>query len=135
MSKKEIMYIELKSGYSDNGPAWIGRVKYSKSGQTVYFNDRAFCKGSGHYYGNYTDAETGEAYWISGVKQNGGDRHWAGSGKITVQRLAAAEYMELVGLSALDPRRYTIEDIPEVYPVERIAALANRKYPDAEEDA
>jgi hypothetical protein len=35
--KDRIMYVELKSGFSDDGPAWIGKVKFSKSGQTVYF--------------------------------------------------------------------------------------------------
>ena len=25
-----VRYIELKSGYADDGPAWIGRVKLSK---------------------------------------------------------------------------------------------------------
>ena len=28
---KDLMYIELKAGYSDNGPAWIGYVKTSKT--------------------------------------------------------------------------------------------------------
>ena len=27
-----LKYIELKTGYNDDGPAWIGRVKASKSG-------------------------------------------------------------------------------------------------------
>lgn len=27
----DLMYIELKTGYSDDGPAWIGYVKTSKS--------------------------------------------------------------------------------------------------------
>jgi len=36
---EDILYIELKTGYSDNGPAWIGRVRYSKSGRTIYFNN------------------------------------------------------------------------------------------------
>ena len=26
---KDLMYIELKTGYSDDGPAWIGYVKYN----------------------------------------------------------------------------------------------------------
>ena len=26
-----LMYLELKTGYSDDGPAWIGYVKTSKS--------------------------------------------------------------------------------------------------------
>ena len=28
---RDIMYIELKTGYSDDGPAWIGYVKYNGS--------------------------------------------------------------------------------------------------------
>jgi hypothetical protein len=36
-----IRYIELKSGYHDDGPAWIARVLVSKSGRTVYFNGKA----------------------------------------------------------------------------------------------
>ncbi len=35
---KMLRYIELKSGYSDNGPAWIGYVTPSKTGRTIYFN-------------------------------------------------------------------------------------------------
>lgn len=30
-----IMYFELKTGYSDNGSAWIREVRLSKSGQTI----------------------------------------------------------------------------------------------------
>ena len=37
-----LMYIELKTGYSDDGPAWIGYVKTSKSKKTIYFNNHAF---------------------------------------------------------------------------------------------
>ena len=76
----DIRYIELKTGYSDNGPAWIGNVKESKSGKTIYFNDHAFQKYHGAY-GNYIDIETGDEYWISSVKKNGQDRHWAGGRK------------------------------------------------------
>ena len=36
-----LKYIELKTGYSDDGPAWIGRVKMSRSGRTVYFIEAA----------------------------------------------------------------------------------------------
>ncbi len=32
----DLMYIELKTGYSDDGPAWIGYVKTSKSKKTIY---------------------------------------------------------------------------------------------------
>ena len=39
---KDLMYIELKTGYSDDGPAWIGYVKTSKTKKTIYFNDTLF---------------------------------------------------------------------------------------------
>ena len=42
-----LRYIELKSGYNDDGPAWIGYVKLSRSGRTVYFNGRALKQGTG----------------------------------------------------------------------------------------
>jgi hypothetical protein len=104
-----LRYIELKTGYHDDGPAWIARVELSRSGQTVYFNGKAL-KRSGGGPGNYYDLETGEIYWVSGVKKRGGDRHWAGSGKITVEARAVAEYLELVGDDELDHRRFVISD-------------------------
>lgn len=65
---KDLMYIELKSGYSDDGPAWIGYVKTSKTGKTIYFNDHAFQKAIGGS-SNYIDVENGDRYWITGLKK------------------------------------------------------------------
>jgi len=123
--KIEIRYIELKSGYSDDGPAWIGKVKLSKSGQTIYFNDRAFRKGQG-ISGNYYDIETKEEYWISGVKKDGTDRHWAGYGKIFLDKSIVQEYLDLTGQDSVDNSRLELITIPEMYPVERINKLENR---------
>jgi len=53
---RDLMYIELKSGYSDNGPAWIGFVMTSKTKKTIYFNDHAFQKWNGAN-SNYYDVE------------------------------------------------------------------------------
>jgi len=76
-SVKLLRYIELKSGYADNGPAWIGFVTPSKSGRTLYFNGDALTKFKGQrrgcWGGNYAGYK-GE-YWVSGVKKNGEDRH------------------------------------------------------------
>lgn len=115
----EIRYIELKTGYNDNGPAWIGKVKLSKSGQTVYFNNKAFQKYHG-IYSNYYDIKTGDEYWISNVKKDRTDRHWAGSGKIIVDSNILAEYLEITGQTALNTSRYEVADIPESYPVDRV---------------
>src|SRR5262245_36381743 len=102
-----LRYIELKTGYVDNGPAWIGRVTLSRTRQTVYFNGRALRRatGGGLDGGNYYDVETGEMFWVSGVKKNGRDRHWAGSGKVLVEAAAVSEYLALIGAKTLDRSR------------------------------
>jgi hypothetical protein len=68
------MYIEDKSdGLS--GPGRIGRVRFSKSGKSVYYRGRTLqtLAGSG-YKANYFDIETRAEFWVSGCKKRGGDR-------------------------------------------------------------
>jgi hypothetical protein len=124
-AKERVMYVELKSGYADNGPAWIGKVRFSKSGRTVYFNNKGFKKTSG-ISGNFMDIENGEEYWISGVKKNGADRHWAGSGKIMIDRKIITDYLRETGQNSIDPRKLEIIDITDNYPIERIHKLENQ---------
>ncbi|MCJ7933190.1 MAG: hypothetical protein MUW56_06015 [Chryseobacterium sp.] len=106
--KSKVMYIENKS-YGHHGPAWIGRVEFSKSGQTVYFNDKALkkLKNTG-ISGNHFDIETGEEYWISGVKKNGQDRHMFGGGKIMLDKNSIEEYLKLVDFNHIDENHFTI---------------------------
>jgi hypothetical protein len=116
--KSRIMYIEHKSGQSDRGKAWIGKVEFSKSGQTIYFNGLAFKKMTGtafaySEYSNYYDLENREAYWISGIKRNGQDRHWAGGGKVMIDRSIAQEYLSKVDFDILDSQIYELVDIQQ----------------------
>jgi hypothetical protein len=97
-----------KTGYNDNGPAWIGRVQVSRSGHTAYFNGKAFKRRAGGASGNHFDVETGDNYRISGVKKDGRDRHWAGSGKITIEASAVDEHLERSGRKRLDPSRFVV---------------------------
>lgn len=94
--KSELKYIELKSGYSDDGPAWIGYVEYSKTGKTVYFDDKAF---GGKVHGGCSELETGDIYWITGIKEDGNNRHIFGRGVIQIQDTAVEEYELLTGIS------------------------------------
>jgi len=123
--KPIIKYIELKSGFSDNGPAWIGKIKYSKTRTTIYFNNKAFLKAN-VARGNYIDIETGDEYWISNVKKNDTNRHWAGNGKIIIDKNIVNEYLKITGKEALD-NNYIVQDIPEIYPIERIKNRENSK--------
>jgi hypothetical protein len=73
---RRIMYVENKDGMIDGVKARIGWVTFSKTGQTVYYRDRTLQKGNG-ISGNFFDVETGEEYWVSGVKRRGSNAHWA----------------------------------------------------------
>ena len=99
---KNLMYIELKSGYSDDGPAWIGYGKTSKTRKTVYFR-----------------------YWITGLKKDESNRHWAGHGKITIDRRAVEEYLALVGEKELPSSLFEVADMEDKFPVERANRLLN----------
>jgi hypothetical protein len=100
--KNRLIYVELKSGGADCGLAWIGIAGASKTGATVYSNGKAFksLKGSG-IGANYFDIETGEEYWISGIKKNNQDRHWAGGGDILIDQTAIKTYLEETGFRSL----------------------------------
>lgn len=91
------MYVELKTGYNDNGPARIGRVTFSKTGRTIYYRGKSLRRiPGGGISANHRDVETGEQYWVSGVKKNGEDRHWAGAGQVEIDEDVRAEYEALV---------------------------------------
>ncbi len=91
------MYIECKEAAEDRGEARIGWVTFSKSGRSVYYQDQRFqrIKGGG-VAGNYFESETGVEYWISGVKESGTNRHWAGGGPVWIDEDARSEYEKVV---------------------------------------
>ena len=110
--KPELKYIELKSGFVDTGPAWIGMAEFSKSGRTVYFNGKALKNSNAQgIAGNYYDIENGDEYWVSGIKKNGTDRHWAGGGKIMIDRNVVDHYLSLVDFNVLDKKQFELTDI------------------------
>ncbi len=90
--KTRVMYIESKSG-GLTGPARIGRVTFSKSGATIYYQGKAFqsLRGSG-FKSNYFEVETGDHYWISGPHQNGRDSLYATHVMPVVDEDVAQEY-------------------------------------------
>jgi len=84
--KTRIMYLEDKSA-GLNGPARIGRVTYSKTGQSIYYGGRTFQRQGGDgFKANYFDADTGDHFWISGPRKDGLDRYThLGSGPIDLR--------------------------------------------------
>ena len=87
-----IMYIECKAG-GLTGAARIGRVTFSKTGRTLYYRGQRFqsLKGAG-FKSNYYDVDSGEDYWISGPKRNGGDALYGGAMPIEIDEDVRKEY-------------------------------------------
>ena len=90
---ERIMYVENKDGDIDGFKARIGWVKFSKTGRSVYYRERTLKRSGGQgIRGNFYDEITGEEYWISGVKKEGTNAHWAEPTKVMIDIDAIDEY-------------------------------------------
>ena len=126
--KTELKYIELVNGFSHDGPAWIGLASFSKSGKTVYFDGKAFQRvGSDRTGGNFYDIESGDEYWISGVKKDMTDRHKFGGGKIFVEKRILNDYLQTIGKTELPKSGYELTEVDTEKPIEKINELENEK--------
>jgi hypothetical protein len=73
-----IMYME-KKGVELSGPARIGRVRFSRSGRTLYYAGKAFQSLGGRgSKANFFECGFGDDYWISGCRRDGADRLYPG---------------------------------------------------------
>ncbi len=94
--QRRVMYIENKDGEIDGAAARIGWVAFSKSGLSVYYRGRTLSRAKGGgVVGNHFDIETGEEYWVSGIKKNGSNVHWAESVKAVIDDDAKDEYQRI----------------------------------------
>jgi hypothetical protein len=75
--------------------------------------------------GNYIDMETGESFWVSGVKKNGEDRHWAGSGKVLIEAAAVPEYLQAIDAKNLDKSKCEVTNSVRQTDIARLSKLAN----------
>ena len=114
-SERVLRYIELKTGFAGNGPAWIARVKLSRSGRALYHGHKLLKRAhGGGIAGNYFDADSGDEYWVSGVKKDGRDRHSTGSGKVAIEVGAVSEYLKAVGRTQLNKSQFEV--VPDLEP-------------------
>ncbi|WP_448775499.1 hypothetical protein [Blautia sp.] len=79
-------------------------------------------------YANYMDIENGEEYWISGLKKKESNRHWAGHGKIMIDRRAVDDYLTLIGEKELPSNLFEIVGMEDRFPVERVNKRLNAKH-------
>lgn len=72
---ERIMYLQLKTGYNtDCGPAWIARVRFTRTWRTACVHGRTLARVTGtaraNFDSNFYDVETGEEFWMSGPKRD-----------------------------------------------------------------
>ncbi len=96
LSRSKIMYIEDKSESLD-GSARIGRMYFSKSGKTLYYQGSKFqrLKGSG-FKANYFEIESGNHYWISGPRKDQNNRLYGGNSGVVIDEDIKDEYLQLI---------------------------------------
>lgn len=96
-STRQIMYVENKNGRIDGYDACIGWVTFSKTGLTVYYREKVLKRArGGGISGNHYDENTGEEYWISGIKKRGSNVHWASrSLNVHIDADALEEYTKI----------------------------------------
>jgi hypothetical protein len=94
--RTRIMYIERKAGELV-GTARNGRVRYSKSGCTIYYGGTEFrsLKGQG-FKANYYEIETGEEYWISGPHRDGNDGLYVSNIRAAIDDDVREEYWKSI---------------------------------------
>ena len=93
---RRLMYVENKDGSVDGAQARIGWVEFSKTGRTVYYRGRSLkAIGGRGIRGNFIDGESGEEFWVSGVKIRGSNVHPSESAVAVVDDDASDEYARL----------------------------------------
>lgn len=93
--KRRLLYVENKDGKIDGADGRIGWVAFSKTGKSVYYRGKVLKKTSRGIRGNFYDEDTGEEYWISGVKKRGSNGHWAESPRIVIDDDAKEEFARI----------------------------------------
>jgi hypothetical protein len=85
-----IMYVETR--WSDNRmkAGRVARVRFSKTGRTLYLDGRMF---EAIGMGEYRETESGESYWFSGPRKDGNDRKGVSRGVlIEIDEAVRREY-------------------------------------------
>lgn len=95
-------------------------------GALYIFDGKVLKRGQG-INSNHFDIENGDEYWISGVKKNGAYRHWAGSGKVHIDKSAVNDYLEIIGQTALPQHKFILVDLNNVPNKELSNEIENSK--------
>ena len=75
---ERVMFVQLKTGHNtDMGPAWISRVRFTRSWQTAYWHGGTLRRWPGMFDANFHDVDTNEEYWLSGPHRDRADTRYS----------------------------------------------------------
>jgi hypothetical protein len=93
--RKRVMYVVLRTGYRGDGPARIGWVAFSKTGNTAFYRDRELVRNpQGGIADNFVDVDRGEEYSIWSIRRLG-RLSMADSQRVDVDDDARDEYEKI----------------------------------------
>ena len=75
---ERVMFVQLKTGHdTDQGPAWISCVRFTRSWQTAHWHGKTLRRQTGMFDANFYDIDTHEEYWLSGPHRDQGDTRYS----------------------------------------------------------
>jgi hypothetical protein len=89
------MYIERKADHV-TGKARIGRVTFSKTLRTMYYDGKEFAKVKDGFKHNCIELLSNDEYWISGCKKDGDDTLYGGNKPIEIDEDVRDEYWTVI---------------------------------------
>ena len=85
------MYIERKPD-EISGEARIGKVSFSKTGRSMYYDGKEFLKIKSGFKHNSIEIISGDEYWISGCKKKGTDTLHGSNKPVNIDADVQEEY-------------------------------------------
>jgi hypothetical protein len=89
------MYIECKPD-GIRGEARIGRVTFSKTGRSMYYDGKEFLKVKDGFKYNCIEVNSGGEYWISGCKKNDNDTLYGSNKPVEIDADVQEEYWVII---------------------------------------
>jgi hypothetical protein len=75
---ERVMFVQLKTGHNtDQGPAWISRVRFNRSWKTAYWHGKTLRRWRGMSDANFYDVDSGAEYWLSGPHRDQADTRYS----------------------------------------------------------
>lgn len=111
-----LKYIELKTGYSDNGPAWVAEVTMSRSVERSTSTERPASEAT-WCWATITRSAAAMRTGCPESRRTSSTGTGLALGKVAIEASAVTEYLRIVGAEELDASKFeVVADLPRTEP-------------------